>query len=71
MSGSFTVALTNMCGADQFAEGTCLPRRTSDYISVPVLTRIDGKVVVFVFLLSRPVNRHYPTDETLSHVLKM
>ena len=40
MSKTFSVALTHMCGAEKFSEGVCLPRRITEYVSVPVLSRI-------------------------------
>jgi alpha-tubulin suppressor-like RCC1 family protein len=43
MSKGFGVALTHMCGAETFSEGVCLPIRTTEYISVPILGRIVGK----------------------------
>ena len=42
MSKTFSVALTHMCGAERFAEGVCLPRRITEYVSVPVLSRIQS-----------------------------
>ena len=45
ISKDFAVAITHQCGAQNFADSSCLPIRQSDFKAQPILNRVSGRAL--------------------------